>query len=104
MKAIDQNTIKNIGIPSMVLMERAALAVAEAAEHMAKERNLGKKARILAVCGTGNNGADGVAAGRILQGRGYNVSLLLVGNPEHDSEEMKTQKHQTAAIFRPLTY
>lgn len=47
----------------MVLMERAALAVAEAAEHMAKERNLGKKARILAVCGTGNNGADGVAAG-----------------------------------------
>ena len=92
MKAIDQNTIKNIGIPSMVLMERAALAVAEAAEHMAKERNLGKKARILAVCGTGNNGADGVAAGRILQGRGYNVSLLLVGNPEHDSEEMKTQK------------
>ena len=59
MKAIDQNTIKNIGIPSMVLMERAALAVAEAAEHMAKERNLGKKARILAVCGTGNNGADG---------------------------------------------
>lgn len=47
MKAVDQNTIKNIGIPSMVLMERAALAVAEAAEHMAKERNLGKKARIL---------------------------------------------------------
>ena len=43
MKAVDQNTIKNIGIPSMVLMERAALAVAEAAEHMAKERNLGKK-------------------------------------------------------------
>ena len=36
MKAVDQNTIKNIGIPSMVLMERAALAVAEAAEHMAK--------------------------------------------------------------------
>ena len=92
MKAVDQNTIKNIGIPSMVLMERAALAVAEAAEHMAKERNLGKKARILAVCGTGNNGADGVAAGRILQGRGYNVCLLLVGNTEHDSEEMKTQK------------
>lgn len=30
--------------------------------------------------------------GRILQGRGYNVCLLLVGNPEHDSEEMKTQK------------
>ena len=92
MKAVDQNSIQNIGIPSMVLMERAALAVAEAAEHMAAERTLGKKARILAVCGTGNNGADGVAAGRILQGRGYDVALLFVGNPEHDSEEMKAQK------------
>jgi len=38
MKAIDQNTINGVGIPSMVLMERAALAVAEAAERMAAER------------------------------------------------------------------
>lgn len=44
MKAIDQNTINGVGIPSMVLMERAALAVAEAAERMAAERKLGKKA------------------------------------------------------------
>ena len=91
MKAIDQNTINGVGIPSMVLMERAALAVAEAAERMAAERKLGKKARILAVCGTGNNGADGVAAGRILQGRGYETVLLFAGNPEHDSEEMKSE-------------
>ena len=48
MKEIDQNTINGVGIPSMVLMERAALAVAEAAERMAAERKLGKKARILA--------------------------------------------------------
>ena len=98
MKAIDQNTIHGIGIPSMVLMERAALAVAEAAEHMAAERNLGKKARILAVCGTGNNGADGVAAGRILQGRGYETVLLFAGDPEHDSEEMKAQKRIAANL------
>ena len=75
MKAIDQNTINGVGIPSMVLMERAALAVTEAAERMAAERKLGKKARNLAVCGTGNNGADGVPAGRILQGRGYETVL-----------------------------
>lgn len=92
MKAIDQNTINGIGIPSMVLMERAALAVADAAEQMARDLGTGKKTRILAVCGTGNNGADGVAAGRILEGRGYEVSLLFAGNPEHDSVEMKAQK------------
>lgn len=92
MKEIDQNTINGIGIPSMVLMERAALAVAETAEEMAVSRGSGKKARILVLCGTGNNGADGVAAGRILQGRGYKVCLLFAGNPEHDSVEMKAQK------------
>ena len=92
MKAVDQNTIQGIGIPSMVLMERAALAVAEAAVCMADERGLGKRARILVACGTGNNGADGVAAGRILQGRGYEVRLFFAGNPEHDSEEMRAQK------------
>ena len=32
MKAIDEDTINRIGIPSVVLMERAALAVAGAAE------------------------------------------------------------------------
>lgn len=101
MKTIDQNTIQEIGIPSMVLMERAALAVADAAEHMAAARHLGKKARILAVCGTGNNGADGVAAGRILQGRGYEAALLFVGNPEHDSEEMKAQKRIASQLDIP---
>ena len=54
----------------MVLMERAALAVAEAAERLCLDLILVMNARILGVCGTGNNGADGVAAGRILQGRG----------------------------------
>lgn len=32
MKKIDQDTIQRIGIPSVVLMERAALAVAEEAK------------------------------------------------------------------------
>lgn len=37
MKQIDADTIERIGIPSMVLMERAALAVAEAVERIAAE-------------------------------------------------------------------
>ena len=85
MKAIDEDTINRIGIPSVVLMERAALAVADAAETLMVGRykkNEKKPARIAAVCGTGNNGADGIAAGRILWGRGYEVSVFLAGNPE----------------------
>ena len=34
MKQIDQDTIERIGIPSLVLMERAGLAVADAVEEI----------------------------------------------------------------------
>lgn len=37
MKATDAKTIQEIGIPSMVLMERAAMAVAAEAEKAAKK-------------------------------------------------------------------
>ena len=61
MKATDAKTIQEIGIPSMVLMERAAMAVAAEAEKAAKKDEI-----VWAVCGSGNNGADGIAAARML--------------------------------------
>ncbi|MDO4268819.1 MAG: NAD(P)H-hydrate dehydratase [Eubacteriales bacterium] len=87
MKDVDRDTIERIGIPSLVLMERAALAVADEVEKLAEPG-----ARILAVCGTGNNGADGIAAGRILKGRGYEVTVVLAGNLEHASKEHRIQR------------
>ncbi len=92
MKLIDKKTIEDIGIPSVVLMERAACAVVQEIEKLP-----GRK--VLAVCGTGNNGADAVAAARILFLRGYEVSILLPmldGNGEicsgaGVSDEMKCQ-------------
>ena len=54
MKEVDSYTIQSIGIPSLVLMEQAAAAVVREVQKKAE-----KKDRIWAVCGTGNNGADG---------------------------------------------
>lgn len=85
-KKIDGISIEQIGIPSLVLMERAALAVAKRVEELAK-----KEDSILIVCGAGNNGADGVAAGRMLSEHGYRVSFLLLGNMQKASEEMRVQ-------------
>ena len=51
MKACDYGTTRQTGIPSMVLMERAALAVAEVIIKRYPDRN-----RILIVAGKGNNG------------------------------------------------
>lgn len=87
MKEIDRYTIETIGIPSLVLMERAAMAVAREAEKLA-----GKNDCIWAVCGTGNNGADGIAAARMLAVKGYSVTIIIVGNMERGTREFHTQR------------
>lgn len=79
MKQIDRYTIDEIGIPSMVLMERAAMAVAKEVINRAAHGN-GRQDHIWSVCGTGNNGADGIAAARMLHLMGYRVTVLLCGN------------------------
>ncbi|MDE6568097.1 MAG: NAD(P)H-hydrate epimerase, partial [Lachnospiraceae bacterium] len=86
-KEIDRISIQEIGIPSMVLMERAAMSVASCI----METTDPESDSILAVCGTGNNGGDGVAAIRILQEAGYSVSVLILGQIEKCSEEMRQQ-------------
>lgn len=88
MKQYDYNTIHHIKIPSMVLMERAALAAVEEIEKELEER---KGKRALAVCGTGNNGGDGFAIGRILTDRGWHVDFLLAGSREQCSEDTAKQ-------------
>ena len=86
MKAVDHYTIETIGIPSLVLMERAALQVVETVK---KEKI--DITRSLIVCGSGNNGGDGIAVGRLLLEKGAKVTVVLAGNPDHCTEEAKEQ-------------
>lgn len=85
-KMIDTFSIWEVGIPSLVLMERASLACA----NIIRETTESTKS-ILAVCGYGNNGGDGVATARILKEAGFDVSVLMVGKKEKVSEETKQQ-------------
>lgn len=86
MQAVDAYTIEQVGIPGIVLMERAALAVVQQVK-----KHCEKQDKILAVCGIGNNGADGVAAARILCAEGYHADVLLSGDEEKASELAKQQ-------------
>lgn len=72
MKNCDKVTIEEFKVPSLVLMERAAMAVVDEIKQRF-ERN--KKIAIL--CGCGNNGGDGLAVGRILTDMGYEVDIYL---------------------------
>lgn len=86
MKAIDTYTIQTLGIPSLVLMERAALSMVRR-----MKEQITKTDRILCVCGAGNNGGDAVAVARILFGQGYAAALYMAGKPEKWTEETKNR-------------
>ena len=83
MKQYDTNTMNAFGIPSFVLIERAALAAAEELEC----DGLQDKSRILIACGTGNNGADGLVMARLLFLKGYRVHILTIGNRTKATKE-----------------
>ena len=76
MKQYDRNTMDVFGIPSVVLIERAALAAVEELER----DGLQAGSRILVACGTGNNGADGLVMARLLYLKGHQVQILVIGN------------------------
>lgn len=75
MRNVDRRTTERYGVPSIVLMENAALAVADAVE-----RHYPEAEKIAVFCGTGNNGGDGFAAARHLLLRGARPEIHLVGD------------------------
>lgn len=79
MRNIDRRAIEEIGIPGIVLMERAGVKTAEIAAGILREGN-GEVTAIF--CGTGNNGGDGMVIGRELVNRGFPVQMYLIGEPE----------------------
>lgn len=90
MKETDKYTIEEVGIPSLVLMERAAYSVSSHICSIEREHSTGMRA--LCVCGYGNNGADGLAVARQLMQKGFTAEVLCAGNRERATEEFLTQE------------
>ncbi|HHV94678.1 MAG TPA: NAD(P)H-hydrate dehydratase [Firmicutes bacterium] len=75
MRAVDSRVVREIGIPSLILMENAGRQVAGVAAAFL-QRTAGRKVSI--ICGRGNNGGDGLVAARYLHHRGYKVRVFLL--------------------------
>ena len=87
-KKLDEDAQK-LGISGTVLMERAALSTAE----FIKDRLLtaDKDKKVIAICGSGNNGGDGIACARILYEWGFNVEIFVIGKKEKFTGQTRAQ-------------
>lgn len=95
--AIDQFTINEIGIPSAVLMERAAYSA-----FLGMKEYLSKNDFILLVAGSGNNGADAVALARMLYLDEFKVHLYITSSDNH-SDGMSSQLKIAENISLPMS-
>lgn len=93
MRRYDANTIEQIGIPGMVLMERAALAVRDTVLTACDAiRPTAKKPSVLIMAGVGNNGGDGLALARLLANSHFEVTVWCVGSENKASGQWKSQR------------
>lgn len=86
MKEYDNNTIAKIGIPALVLMERAALKLQEEIVKRVPQAEC-----VLIVAGTGNNGADGLALARLFAEDRVKVTVCIVGDLQKSTEQFQVQ-------------
>ncbi len=96
-RACDAYTIKAGAISSIELMERAAgRCVAWIRE------NLPKDSLFVVLCGTGNNGGDGLAISRMLHQKGYGVKAFLLRFSNVLSPDCEENLHRLEAIDSEL--
>lgn len=85
MRSIDRRATERFGIPSIVLMENAALAVVDAIFAHYPDCD-----RAAIFCGIGANGGDGLAVARLLENRGVVPVILIAGERSRYEGDART--------------
>ncbi len=79
-RSLDKRAIEEFHLTEDILMENASLGLKN---YITKKFK--KNSSILIVCGSGNNGADGISLARLLQNK-FEVSLYLVNEPKTETK------------------
>jgi NAD(P)H-hydrate epimerase len=98
MQRIDHEAITTFGIPRLLLMDHAGLAVARAVRTLMPE----PAQPCLVCCGSGYNGGDGLCAAWHLAHRGYQPSVVLVGVVQQLKEEPALYAHILQRLHVPI--
>ncbi|MGE0001332.1 MAG: NAD(P)H-hydrate dehydratase [Fimbriimonadaceae bacterium] len=97
---MDRRSSAEYGVPAIVLMERAGLAVFEAVKGLATPGS-----KVTVVCGSGNNGGDGHVVARLCLEAGYQVECISTAEPGNMSPECSQQMLQAEAQgVRPVLH
>lgn len=85
-RAFDVFVAEQCSVPSLLLMENAGRGAAELVHRRLEGeraaeggRRRARQRRVICVCGTGNNGGDGLVVARHLLGHGHSVQVLITG-------------------------
>ena len=97
MQAIDACSIKEYGIPGIVLMEKAAMAMESVFLECIPENK-----KIVIVAEKGNNGGDGLALSRLLAARGRKVAVYEIGAINTASDSYLIQRNILDQLGIPL--
>ena len=90
----DAHTIEHEPIASIDLMERASRAFVDLFIQKV-DPSIGM---VHVVCGTGNNGGDGLAIARMLLNKGYQVKAYLIRFAAHLSPDCETNRQRLAKL------
>jgi ADP-dependent NAD(P)H-hydrate dehydratase / NAD(P)H-hydrate epimerase len=99
MREIDRMTTARYSTPSLVLMENAAAATAQAVT--ACGGVVGKS--ILVLCGPGNNGGDGAATSRLLALAGAKTDVVLFAKVDETKGDARTNFAKAQSLAGELS-
>lgn len=98
-RELDRRAVEQYAITSIVLMENAGRGLAEAVADQLKAA----PGACLILCGTGNNGGDGLVAARHLHNRGVEVRTLLIGHADRVRGDAAANLEIARRMGLPLT-
>ena len=98
MREIDRTAIEQYGILSLLLMERAGLAVSKRILEIFPQK------KVIVLCGRGNNGGDGIVVARNLYNWGYKVKIIVLSKKEDLSRDCYFQLEIAEKLDIPIEF